>query len=349
MFEQFLVHSWYSDAKWLFIFKPFSWIYQLILFLRAQLYQRGILHIHHLPVPVIVVGNLTVGGTGKTPLVIALVDFFKDQGFTPGVITRGYGGKIKSSPVLVSENSTVEQVGDEAKLIFMRTHCPVMVSKNRVLAAKSLLKNTQCDVIISDDGLQHTALGRDVEVIVIDGERRFGNEKCLPEGPLRESIDRLNQVDMIVCNGLQSNENEYPMQLEVESVYNLKHPYKEIELLSLIQPVIAVTGIGNPERFFKTLDEYQLEIEPKIFPDHHKFIPNDLIFNKNNPIIMTEKDAVKCKAFAQSHHWVLKVNAILEEKFYSTLLWKAQYSSPLRGEVPEGRRGEVQPLPHKKF
>ena len=329
MFQQFLIHSWYSQAKWLIILKPFSWIYQLILMLRTQLYKRGIFRVHHLPVPVIIVGNLTVGGTGKTPLVISLVDFFKEQGFTPGVISRGYRGKVKSIPQLVREDSNAEEVGDEAKLIFMRTHCPVMVSKNRVLAAKALLKNTSCDIIISDDGLQHTALGRDVEIIVIDGERRFGNEKCLPEGPLRESLERLKNVDMVVCNGEQSNENEFPMQIEVESVYNLKDPYKEVELLSLTQPVFAVSGIGNPERFFKTLSEYQLDIEAIIFPDHHHFVPNDLVFENNNPIIMTEKDAVKCKSFAQAHHWVLKVNAILEDKFYSTLLWKAlaQHSS----------------------
>lgn len=303
--------------------KPFSALYQLVLMLRKQLYRYGILNVYQFPVPVIVVGNLTVGGTGKTPLVISLVDFFKEQGFSPGVITRGYGGKTKSIPELVTDESCVEQIGDEAKLIYLRTHCPIMVCKNRVLAAKSLLKKFNCDVIISDDGLQHTALGRDVEIIVVDGERRFGNQKCLPEGPLRESLARLQEVDIIVCNGMTSDESEFPMQIEIDSVYNLKDHYKEIELLSLKQPVNVISGIGNPQRFFKTLVDYQLEIEAKIFPDHHRFVPKDVEFENNNPILMTEKDAVKCQSFAKANHWVLKVNAVLEERFYSTVLWKA--------------------------
>lgn len=338
MFQQFIINSWYAKAKWLVILKPFSWLYQFLIMLRKKMYDYGIFKIYKMPVPVIVVGNLTVGGTGKTPLVISLVDFFKDQGFNPGVITRGYGAKKHSSPQLVTENSCVEDIGDEAKLIYLRTHCPIMVSKNRVLAAKLLLKNSKCDIIISDDGLQHTALARDVEILVIDGERRFGNEKCIPEGPLREPIDKLKKADILVCNGVPANEVEYPMQIEIETVYNLKHPYKEIELLSLIQPVNAVSGIGNPHRFLKTLFDYQLEIEPKIFPDHHKFVPSDLVFNDNNPILMTEKDAVKCHFFAQSHHWVLKINAVLDEKFFSTVLWKALSQSKEVTAPPQSLR-----------
>lgn len=323
MFQKFIVSSWYSKAKWLVILKPFSLFYQLLIILRKKMYEHGIFKTYKLPVPVVVVGNLTVGGTGKTPLVISLVEFFKEQGFNPGVISRGYGAKKQSTPQLVTENSSVEVIGDEAKLIYLRTHCPIMVCKNRVLAAKSLLKNSNCDIIISDDGLQHTALGRDVEIIVVDGERRFGNDKCLPEGPLRESIGRLKSVDIVVCNGISTDENEFSMQIEIDRVYNLKEHYKEIELLSLTQPVNAVSGIGNPQRFLRTLYEYQLEIEPKIFPDHHQFSAKDLIFENNNPILMTEKDAVKCQKFAQKNHWVLKINAVLEDKFYSTVLWTA--------------------------
>ena len=318
MLKDFLVKSWYKKSFWLYFLLPLSWVYQLGLAIRKTLYKYGILKQHQFNIPIIVVGNLTVGGTGKTPLVIALVEYFKKQGLTPGVITRGYGGQIKKKPVFVGKNSDPHVVGDEALLIFLRTEVPVAVCAKRTNAAKKLIDETDCNIIISDDGLQHTALSRDMEIIVIDGQRRLGNELCLPAGPLRESKKRLKTVDFIVCNGVPGVD-EYGMQLEIDSLYNLKDPNLTTELLELKQPIYAVAGIGNPERFFRTLKEFQCSVKPIFFPDHHKFTKQDLAFKNPYPVVMTEKDAIKCKKFAHENHWVLKVNAEIDELVLSNI------------------------------
>lgn len=325
-----LLQSWYSPRPYSFLI-PFSGIYRAVIASRQFLYRVGLKKINKVSVPIIVVGNLTVGGTGKTPLVIWLAKFLQEQGFKPGIVSRGYGGRAAQYPQWVTAKSDPSLVSDEAALIAQKTNCSMVVDPNRVRAVKTLLEKSDCSIVISDDGLQHYAMGRNIEIVVVDGERGFGNEFCLPAGPLREPLSRLKNVDFIISNGnpkrviaseakqsschsrARGNPDFYSMQIKPGEIYNLLNP--NLQLTHYQHPIHAVAGIGNPDRFFASLRKLGFFVIEHPFPDHHLYQPADLNFGQNAVIIMTEKDAVKCKSFASENFWCLPINLEVEEKF----------------------------------
>jgi tetraacyldisaccharide 4'-kinase len=287
--------------------------------LRRLLYRIGVLHSERLAVPVIVVGNITVGGSGKTPLVLWLAEFLRRHGYRPGLISRGYGGKAGCWPQAVDAGSEPRVVGDEALLLARRSGCPMAVGPDRVAAASQLIAEHDVDIIISDDGMQHYRLGRDIEIAVLDGERRLGNGLCLPAGPLREPPGRLKSVDFVVTNG-SARAGEWSMQLVAADALPLLAGEGRPAPDFASGPVHAVAGIGNPGRFFATLHALGLETIEHPFPDHHPFGKGELDFNDTAPVLMTEKDAVKYLDYAGKRHWYLPVTARLPGEFGKALL-----------------------------
>ncbi len=317
--KQSLDSYWYSSNSLSHLLRPLSWLFRFGAWIRRGCYRLGILQIHRLRVPTIVVGNITVGGTGKTPLVIWLVEHLLRRGLAPGVVSRGYGGKSGEWPQAVFPDSDPKEVGDEPVVVARRTGCPVFVGPERAESAAYLLTETDCDILVSDDGLQHYALGRDIEIAVIDGERRFGNGYCLPAGPLREPVARLASVDIVVCNG-EAQPGEEHMGLVPGDLINLVDERLKRAIEDFIGgPVHAVAGIGNPGRFFATLRQRGLEIIEHPFADHHTYVADDLNFKDELPVLMTEKDAVKCTKFARVSYWFLKTEAELGPGFAERL------------------------------
>jgi tetraacyldisaccharide 4'-kinase len=315
-----VINIWYGNNKLRWLLLPMTLIYRWVIFWRRFLYRKNILKTHKFAVPVIIIGNIMVGGTGKTPLAIWLANYLQIQGIRPGIVSRGYGSK-HHGVVLVEENSDPMTVGDEPLLICRHTKCPVVVAKNRVAAVKKILATFDCDIIISDDGLQHYALGRDLEIVVIDGERRFGNGWCLPAGPLREPVSRLKKVDLMIVNGDAAAEQEYAMKLQAKDFCNVAD-FSSVKKLSFFknQTVHGVAGIGNPQRFFKLLRILGLNVIEHTFTDHYLFRAKDLAFDDDLLIIMTEKDAVKCQKFAGDKHWFLRIEAKPDAKFINQLV-----------------------------
>ena len=293
------------------------------MWLRRISYRKGFLKSYRLPVPVIVVGNLSVGGTGKTPLVISIGEYLRDQGWKPGIISRGYGGSSDAWPKAVEQSDTAAQVGDEPLMMLRRTGLPVVVGPDRVSSARVLIDQFKCNIVVSDDGFQHLRFHRDVDIVVIDGERRFGNGWCLPAGPLREFKSALGDAEIKVVNSpVTSHRNEIAMELENEIIYRLDAPEIKLTLGGLRDHrVQAVAGLGNPDRFFEALRREQLQFEPHQFPDHHAFTAADFEFVQPGEIlIMTEKDAVKCGEIGLSvETWVMPISAVLTDEFYRDL------------------------------
>lgn len=319
---KWLSDSWYRlhPIRWLLM--PFSLLYRWVSAIRRLAYQHDWLTRHKMNVPVIVVGNISVGGTGKTPFVLWLCEQLKQAGFKPGIISRGYGGRAKHYPLDVSHSTSTAEAGDEPVLIARRSGCPVVVDPDRSQAAIHLLSQRDCDVIISDDGLQHYALQRDVEICLVDSQRRFGNKLCLPAGPLREPLSRLQSVDFVVYHG-QTSTSHYQMQLMAQQWHNLAMPEQHLPLSAFSgQEVHAVAGIGHPQRFFDLLCQHDIIVHPHAFDDHHDFKANDLEFADALPVLMTEKDAVKCQLFAQAHHWYLPVTAHVDDGLAQAILNK---------------------------
>jgi len=289
---------------------PLSLLFRLISFLRRSLYRIGVLKTASFAAPVIVVGNISVGGSGKTPLVIWLTQYFREKGLKPGLVARGYRGKASHWPQQVRSDSDPAIVGDEAVLLAQRCACPVCVGPDRPEAVRALLSYTECDIVISDDGLQHYAMGRDLEIAVIDGQRRFGNGLSIPAGPLREPVSRLKKADLVITNG-QAQEGEFSMTLQNPRVYSLKLG-GEAEDISRFkgQKVRAIAGIGNPQRFFGMLERQGLLVEAHAFPDHYNYKKEDLAFADRLPLLMTEKDAVKCRRIINHDDaWVVAIEA----------------------------------------
>jgi len=315
-----LDYYWYRQSPWLLFLWPISLLFCLLVVIRRWLYRQGWLKAYSPPVPLIVVGNVTVGGSGKTPLVLWLAEMLKQHGYRPGLVSRGYGGQATGWPQDVDAQSDPQWVGDEAAMLAARSGCPMMVGPDRVAAVERLLALHDVDVIISDDGMQHYRMGRDIEIAVLDGERRLGNRLCLPAGPLREPAFRLKQVDFIVTNGHAADSNEWAMTLLGDSALPLKG--RECRSLHSFSdsPLHAVAGIGNPERFFTSLRQLGLDVKTHPFSDHYPYQSHDLDFGDNQPVLMTEKDAVKYRKFADSRHWYVPVTASLPEAFGNSIL-----------------------------
>jgi len=307
--------SWYGGRRAPLWAHPLAWLYGGLSALRRGLYRLGLLRSVRLPVPVVVVGNLTAGGTGKTPLTLALVQALRERGWRPGVVSRGYGGSQRE-PALLGECPEPAVFGDEPSLI-RASGAPVAVGRDRPAAA-ALLVEAGCDVVIADDGLQHYRLARDVEICVIDGARRFGNGRLLPLGPLREPLSRLRRVDFRVANG-EAQSGEFAMHLAGGTAVPLDGGGEQ-ELSAFVgAPVAAVAAIGHPERFFDSLRAQGLDVEGRAFPDHHAFVAADLDFAGTRPLLMTDKDAIKCMRFARSGWWRVPVRAELPGAFLEAL------------------------------
>ena len=325
----FLEKAWYRKAPWLLLLWPISVLFSAIATIRQKnLTARS--SVKENPVPVVVVGNISTGGTGKTPFVIMLCGMLKDLGLKPGIISRGYGGRAANYPVAVDYDSEVEEVGDEALLLLEKTHCSVVVDPDRKRAMDHLLEIDGCDVVISDDGLQHYALAREIEIAIVDGQRLFGNGFCIPAGPLREPLSRLQSVNYVVINGEPA---ETVKELTSAAIMHLQPNYL-VNLISgerrpfggapfnIGNRIQAVTGIGNPGRFHTLLAKLPYEIEPIEFPDHHQFKEGDFEkwgVDKIQPVVMTEKDAVKCRRFARPNFWYLSTELKLSDEFSNQL------------------------------
>ncbi|MGH8453800.1 MAG: tetraacyldisaccharide 4'-kinase [Nevskiales bacterium] len=300
---------WYGPhpARWLLW--PLSLMYETAIALRRWLYRHGWMRSERLSVPVIVVGNITVGGTGKTPLVIWLVEQLRARGWRPGIVSRGYGGGSTRWPCEVNASSDPGEVGDEPVLLAQRLSCPIMVGPRRVDAARQLLARHDINIIVSDDGLQHYAMQRDIEIAVVDGQRGLGNGLLLPAGPLRESESRLREVQLVVTNGAEGK--GLRMDLAPDAFVRLDGAESLPATAFAGRSVHALAGIGHPERFFDGLRAAGLRVLPHSFPDHYRFKTEDITFPDNIDVVMTEKDAVKCRGFAGPRHWYLAVQARL--------------------------------------
>ncbi|MEE8057448.1 MAG: tetraacyldisaccharide 4'-kinase [Pseudomonadales bacterium] len=329
-----LVKAWYQQSRWLYCLLPLSYLYHGLSSLRRGLYLSGLLQRWKPPVPVIMVGNITVGGTGKTPLVIALVNVLQEAGYKPGIVSRGYGSKAPFYPFLVSADKSPEHCGDEPLLMAIRTQVPVVIDANRMAAAKQLVAAYDCDVIVSDDGLQHYALQRDIELVVVDGQRGFANQQLLPAGPLRESIARLKTVDFVISNGeLVAMNRVVPGRVDSRTVYHTMQLQPSrlqklngddaitVQDWSQSKQVHAVAGIGNPDRFYTTLRQLGFEPIEHSYVDHHHYKAEDLQFGDDLPVIMTEKDAVKVRnLIAPDNSWYLPVDAIVDQSCFEKIL-----------------------------
>lgn len=304
---------WYSNSKLIWLLSPFSLLFWLISQIRRALFSLGLKSSYRAPKPVIIVGNLSVGGNGKTPVVVWLVEELKKRGLRVGVISRGYSSKSKTYPLFVTENTHPIEGGDEPILIAKRTNAPVVISPNRQQAIELLLSQAECDIIISDDGLQHYQLQRDLEIVVMDAERALGNGFVLPAGPLRELPSRLKSVDFLITNGGKNQYSDAVMRLVPHFAINLKT--NEKRQLNEFQSGVAIAGIGNPQRFFTMLEKLGIQLQQtQAFQDHQHFEASQLEkLAENQPLFMTEKDAVKCQSFAKDNWWYVPVDAEIIE------------------------------------
>lgn len=297
---------WYGESPWRWLLWPFSISYLAAASARRLLYRRGLLRAENVGAPVIVIGNITVGGTGKTPLVVWLARVLKLRGFQVGIVCRGYLGRAEKWPQLVTPGSDPRLVGDEAVMLAGRTRCPVAAAPDRVAAARALLAESAVDLILSDDGLQHYRLERTLEFAVVDGRRGLGNGLCLPAGPLRESPKRLNEADAVVVNGGDwGHGGVFRVRMMPRYLFELRTGRKLPLAAFKGKRVHAIAGIGHPERFFETLEEHGLLVDPRPLTDHADITEADLQCDGPEPVIMTEKDAVKCRTFAQANVWCL--------------------------------------------
>ena len=345
--SEWLQREWQRLGGGALVLLPFAVVFRCAAAVRRALYRAHILPQWRARVPVIVVGNISVGGTGKTPLVLAIVEMLQSRGWNPGVVARGYGRvpRREADPLGVvrvyPDIATPEHFGDEPVLIARRARVPVFIAPDRPAAARALLEaHPEVDVIVSDDGLQHYALARDVEIAVVDGERRFGNGLPLPAGPLREPVARLREVDAVVVNGGWSDtiaaKRQFAMHFGRERFHalasNRQATVEEFALLARGRSVVALAGIGNPQRFFDHLDRLGIAARRMAFPDHHAYQPAELRLPGAELVVMTEKDAVKCAAFADARMWHLHVEAILPPDFDEFLLTRI---APRKADGPQ--------------
>lgn len=313
-----LQEAWYQGHPALYLLTPLELLYRWVVKRRRQRFLTHPELAWKAPVPVVVVGNITLGGTGKTPLTLWLIEHCKALGIKVGVVSRGYGAQPPHFPWRVAAGQSSHQTGDEPLMMVERTQVPLYIDPKRPQAAQALLAAESVDLIIADDGLQHYPLARDLELVVVDAQRGFGNGHCLPAGPLREPLECLNSVDAVVYNGPNSSEQAFSFNLQPQALVHIQtgqiHP---LTLFSAGQRVHAVAGIGHPARFFHTLEQLNWMPIPHVFDDHAVFAAEQLVFTPELPVIMTEKDAVKCRAFAQPNWYALQVQARPSEAFVS--------------------------------
>lgn len=319
-----LERDWYRGAAWLSLLAPLEWLYRAVVSRRRREFQSGRRATWCAGVPVVVVGNVTLGGTGKSPLVARLAGDLAAAGWRPGIVSRGYGGKAERYPLSVTPDTPVAASGDEPLMLAQQTGVPVAVDPDRSRAARLLVEQCDCNIVISDDGLQHHALGRTLELVVIDGARGLGNRRCLPRGPLREPAERLERVDALIGNGgfaaLDDGEAAGVPRFAMQVVARRWRHLKTGVTHSIDAPpfgtgaVDAVAGIGHPQRFFDTLEALGVEHRPHAFGDHHRFTSDDLP-RRATTIVMTAKDGVKCREIADERCWVLDVEAELDTAF----------------------------------
>lgn len=309
-----LERAWYSGAGWTTVLRPLSIIFGILSRRRRRRLEAEAVE---LACPVVIVGNIAVGGSGKTPLLLSLIELCREANLNVGVVSRGYGGKATHYPVEVTAASDPRECGDEPALIAQRTGVPLVVDPDRVRAAQHLLANHAVDLILSDDGLQHYRLARQFEIAVVDGNRGLGNSALLPEGPLREGADRLAEVDLVVING--TGHFDYPeavrYTLAPGHLRNLKTGEQREATPAAIgtAEVNALAGIGHPQRFFDTLTDLGFDAVPTELADHAAIDAALLSRLSAKTLLMTEKDAVKCSAIANDNCWALRVDAQLDE------------------------------------
>ena len=310
-FSDWLQRAWYQDSWLLRAFRPLSYLYTRVAQQRRAGYLTGQKVAWKATVPLIVVGNITVGGTGKTPMILWLIEHCQQRGLRVGVVSRGYGAKPPSFPWQVTAEQSAAEAGDEPLLIVQRTGVPLYIAPDRPAAVQALLAEHAVDLILSDDGLQHYALGRDLELLVIDAVRGLGNRHCLPEGPLREPAERVSSVDAVLLNGAVSDSSDgFCFHLQPDALVRIADgAVLPLTQLPAGQRVHAVAGIGHPQRFFSTLERLQWQPIPHAFADHAQYSAELLQFEPKLPLLMTEKDAVKCRAFAASDWYYLRVSA----------------------------------------
>lgn len=307
-----IARIWSGESPLWLLLLPLSWLYGLVSGVIRVCYRLGLKRAWRAPVPVVVVGNLTAGGNGKTPVVIWLVEKLTERGVRVGVVSRGYGGKAARYPLLLNAQTSTAEAGDEPVLIFQRTGVPVAVSPKRSEAVQALLAEQAVQLVITDDGLQHYALARDKEIVVIDGVRRFGNGWWLPAGPMRERESRLRSVDAVIVNGGEAKAGEIPMRLAPGLAVNLLTG--ERRDVTGLSSLVAMAGIGHPPRFFATLENQGATLEKCVPLADHQALTAEKVASLLSPgqtLVMTEKDAVKCRAFAKAHWWYLPVDAEL--------------------------------------
>ena len=328
--HEILNKQYYIKSSWILILLPLSFIYFLIISFRTWAYKTGIFKSIKLDVPVVIIGNITIGGAGKTPLVIWVLEKLIKIGMKPGLICSGYNSNA-NSPQEVFNNSEVSDIGDEALMIKLRFQkvnnidIPIFVGKRKVQVGKALLKSyPDINILISDDGLQHYELKRDFEIAVIDEVREFGNKFLIPTGPLREPITRLNKVDAEIVNSrtLKTWRKAYGMTYFGGVLVNCLQNDHISDFDVLEKEIVAITGIGNPERFFEQLISSGLKFKKVIFDDHYFFKESDFKDYDDMDIIMTEKDAVKCKSFAKENFWYLPIYADVEEGLFKQMIKK---------------------------
>lgn len=330
---------WYEGGSLYWVLLPLSGVYWLLISARRALYRLGVFRRYRADVPVVVVGNITAGGTGKTPVTIWLTRELRDRGFVPGVVSRGYGGSRSGTSMRVDAASDPEVVGDEPVLIARRTGCPVVVDADRTRAAEMLVAEG-VNVIIADDGLQHYRLDRTYEICVIDGARGLGNRRLLPAGPLRETIDRLCDVDQVLINGSLEGDSSALTTVEQNAI-EFKLVATEVARLngSLTRPierfsdttVHAVAAIGNPRRFFDMLRAHGMQVIEHAFRDHARLKRDDLEYGDGFEVLMTEKDAVKIEAAKSDKYWTVPVELVIEPVIAGP--WIEQIESRLRSEL----------------
>ena len=330
--------------------RPLSWAFGAVAALRRMAYRHGLLHRYRSPVPVIVVGNITAGGAGKTPLVVTLVEALRERGRRPGIVSRGHGRRTADTRAVDCDDDA-RDTGDEP-LILAQTGAPVWVGADRSAAAQALLAaHPEVDVIVADDGLQHYALARDVEIAVVDDTRRFGNRLLLPAGPLREAPSRLACVDAVVrlCSLASAPRSPlagaaFAMTHEPQSWRNLADPTLAMDMRALRDvSTVAIAGIANPERFFDSLRAQGFVGRTQAFPDHHAYLREEIAFAGAHALLMTEKDAVKCRAFADTRMWMLPIRARVDPSLIDLVVEKLDGSQAARDAGLSGHQGTAYP------